>query len=123
MLNGAFGVAKPDKVLEDGRPILRLIMDLRASNMILEQLDGDLSTLTGAATFQKIVVEQDETLLISGDDLTSAFYLFRLPDAWAELLVLEKPVPKSLFEEGATGYTYVGVTVLPMIWVGQVQCR
>ena len=31
-------------------------MDLRASNAILEQLDGDLATLTGAATFQKIVV-------------------------------------------------------------------
>ena len=86
----------------------------------MEQLDGDLSTLTGASTFQKIVVEEGETLLISGDDLTSAFYLFKLPDQWAEFLVLERPVPKSLFEEGGTGYTYVGVTVLPMGWSSAV---
>ena len=120
VLNGAFGVTKPDKFTSDGLPILRLIMDLRASNAILEQLDGDLSTLTGASTFQKIVVEEGETLLISGDDLTSAFYLFKLPDQWAEFLVLERPVPKSLFEEGGTGYTYVGVTVLPMGWSSAV---
>ena len=86
----------------------------------MEQLDGDLSTLTGASTFQKIVVEEGETLLISGDDLTSAFYLFKLPDPWADFLVLERPVPKSLFEEGGTGYTYVGVTVLPMGWSSAV---
>ena len=32
VLNGAFGVTKPDKFTSDGQPILRLIMDLRASN-------------------------------------------------------------------------------------------
>ena len=120
VLNGAFGVVKPDKLTDSGKPVLRMIMDLRGSNAVMDQLDGDLSTLTGAACFQKIVVEQDETLLISGDDLTSAFYLFRLPPGWAELLVLERPVPRALFEPGAEGMTYVGVTVLPMGWSSAV---
>ena len=49
-------------------------MDLRASNCILEQLEGDVKTLTGAAVFQKIVMEDDDTLLLSGDDLTAALH-------------------------------------------------
>jgi hypothetical protein len=69
-----------------------MIMDLRASNVILEQLEGDVGTLTGAASFQKIVMNEGEEMLLSGDDLTAAFYLFRLPPAFAEYLVLRKLV-------------------------------
>lgn len=82
VLNGAFGVAKSGKELPDGRPALRLIMDLRATNWGMNQLMGDAGTLTGASTFQRIVVKEGESLLISGEDLTSAFYLFHLPEAW-----------------------------------------
>ena len=83
---------KPDKFTESGLPVLGMIMDLRASNTILEQLEGDVSTLTGAASFQKIVMGEGDELLLSGDDLTAAFYLFKLPEAFAEYLVLRKPV-------------------------------
>ena len=110
VLNGAF-VEKPGKLTSSGLPILRLIIDLRATNCIMDQLDGDLQTLTGAASFQK---------LISGDDLTSAFYLFRLPEAWSNYMVLEKPVRRSMFEEGGSGLVYVGLSVLPMGWSSAV---
>ena len=120
VLNGAFGVVKPDKLTESGLPVLRMIMDLRASNTILEQLEGDVSTLTGAASFQKIVMGEGDELLLSGDDLTAAFYLFRLPEAFAEYLVLRKPVRKSLFWPGQTGTTLVGICVLPMGWSSAV---
>ena len=120
VLNGAFGVVKPDRFTESGLPILRMIMDLRASNTILEQLEGDVSTLTGAASFQKIVMGEGDELLLSGDDLTAAFYLFRLPEAFAEYLVLRKPVRKSLFWPGQTGTTLVGICVLPMGWSSAV---
>ena len=40
VLNGVFGVPKADKTLPSGEEILRLIIDLRASNWLLHQLDG-----------------------------------------------------------------------------------
>lgn len=71
---------------------------------------GDAQTLTGSA-FQKLVVDYDD-----GDDLTAAFYLFRLPAVWAEYLVLNKPVPWEGFEPGKAGEIFIGLTVLPMGW-------
>eukprot|EP00435_Cladocopium_sp_Y103_P054777 s1675_g18.t1 len=120
VLNGAFGVIKPGKMTESDLPVLRMIIDLRASNSIMEQLQGDVATLTGAASFQKLMLGPDEELLISGDDLTAAFYLFRLPPCWPQYLVLRKPVPRSLFEPGKTGETLVGLNVLPMGWSSAV---
>ena len=85
VLNGAFGVSKPGKVTKSGLPVLRLIIDLRATNTIMEQLDGDLQTLTGAASFQKLVVDDEDCLLISGDDLTSAFLSVQPPRVLEQL--------------------------------------
>ena len=76
VLNGAFGVAKPDKMTAEGEPVLRLIMDLRATNYCMKQIDGDVGHLCGATSFQRIVIESGEELLVSGEDLTAAFYLF-----------------------------------------------
>ena len=56
VLNGAFGVIKPEKFTDSGLPVLRMIIDLGASNTILDQLEGDTKTLTGAASFQKLMV-------------------------------------------------------------------
>eukprot|EP00438_Fugacium_kawagutii_P035066 Skav236673 [mRNA] locus=scaffold338:400738:405778:- [translate_table: standard] len=116
VLNGAFGVVKPEKFTEAGEPVLRMIVDLRASNTILEQLEGDVHTLTGSCAFQKLVVDYEDDLLISGDDLTAAFYLFKLPPSWPQFLVLRKPVPWEVFEPGKPGNTFIGLTVLPMGW-------
>ena len=65
---------KPGKVTESGKPALRFIVDLHATNYFLRQIEGDTHILTGAATFQRIVVDDGKELLISGEDLTSAFY-------------------------------------------------
>lgn len=120
VLNGAFGVIKPERFTDTGLPVLRMIVDLRASNTILDQLEGDVQTLTGAASFQKLMVGPEEQLLVSGDDLNSAFYLFRLPAEWPNYLALRKPVPWSLFEPGKAGETLVGLCVLPMGWSSAV---
>eukprot|EP00435_Cladocopium_sp_Y103_P040117 s199_g10.t2 len=90
VLNGIFGVPKPGKTLPTGEDVLRLIVDLRASNWLMHQIDGDCQTL--AASFQRIFVGEDQQLLVSGEDLVSAFYLFALPATWAKYMVLAKPV-------------------------------
>ena len=56
VLNGAFGVPKPGKQLEDGRDVLRLIMDFRAVNSVMKIIEGDVRTLTGAPSLQHIVM-------------------------------------------------------------------
>ena len=89
VVNGAFGVAKPDKVTAEGDSVLRLIMDLRATNYCMKQIEGDVGHLCGATPFQRIVIESGEELLVSGEDLTAAFYLFRLPEEWSKYMVLE----------------------------------
>ena len=85
-LSGAFGVAKPDKVTEDGKPVPGLIMDLRATNYCMKQITGDVGHLCGATSFQRII-ESKEELLVSGEDLTAAFYLFK-PMEWSDYMVL-----------------------------------
>ena len=57
---------------------------------------------------------------MSGDDLNSAFYLFRLPPAWPNYLALRKPVPWEIFEPGKPSETLVGLCVLPMGWSSAV---
>ena len=76
-VNGAFGVPKAGKFLPTGEEVLRLIIDLRVTNWMMRQIEGDTATLTGAATFQRIVIEEGSQLLVSGEDLTAAFYLFK----------------------------------------------
>ena len=116
LLNGAFGVPKAGKFTDSGEQVLRVIMDLRATNFFMAQIQGDTNTLTGAATFQRIVVEEENQLLVSGEDLTSAFYLFRLPSCWSEYMVLDVPVERSALGLPGEGKTYVGLSVLPMGW-------
>jgi site-specific DNA-cytosine methylase len=116
LVNGSFGVSKPDKHTESGLPVLRLIMDLRATNYAMAQIDGDVGSLTGASGFQRIVIDSDEELLVSGEDLTAAFYLFRLPDIWAQYMVLEQPVERAVLGLPGEGQTLLGICVLPMGW-------
>ena len=114
--NGAFGVGRPDKVTEKGEPVLRLIMDLRATNYCMKQIDGEVGHLCGAASFQRVVIESGQELLVSGEDLTAAFYLFRLPEEWSNYMVLEKPVARSELGLAGDGETLLGISVLPMGW-------
>ena len=120
LLNGAFGVPKPGKVTPEGDPVLRFIIDLRSTNFFMAQIQGDTGLLTGAASFQRLIIEDQHELLVSGEDLTSAFYLFRLPEAWADYMVIEKEVTLEALGLEGSGMTRLGVCVLPMGWASAV---
>ena len=81
ILNGLFGVSKTT-LLDDGRPVLRLIMNLVGSNATQEQLVGGCSTLPSITSWQSIALEDGETLSCFQSDMSSAFYLFRIPCCW-----------------------------------------
>ena len=111
LLNGAFGVTKPGKFARSGAPVLRLIMDLRPSNHIQVPIVGDIASLAGP-----------QVLRISGDDLMSAFYLFKLPTAWHPLFAFEKPLKHCDVHEGSgdSSEVYLAATVMPMGWLSAV---
>ena len=111
--NGLFGVEKTGRDLPDGRCAQRLIMDLRGSNSILKQIAGDVQTLSGACAFTTVVLDDNQIISISGDDLVSSFYLFRLPACWLPYPAFERPKTRALGVD-KEGDTFLGASVLPM---------
>ena len=118
--NGAFGVVKPGKFLEDERPILRLIMDFRATNAVCRVLTGDVRSLTGAAALQHVVLPESKVLRLSADDLVAAFYLFALPAGWSKLMTFATKVPWKILGIEKEGAVHIGAKVLPMGWASAV---
>ena len=114
-------VTKPGKTLEDGRPIGRLIMDVRQTNNFIKVLEGDLDSMALPSQYLRIVLHGGEVLVIAGANLVSCVYLCLLEDDWLEFFVFEKPA------EGADfglppGPHRVGACVLPMSFSGATGC-
>ena len=109
-----FAVEKAGKDLPDGRTAQRLIMDLRGSNAVLKIIGGDIRTLTGACAFTSVVLENGNQISISGDDLVSSFYLFKLPDSWLPYLTFEKEISWRALGIDREGSTFLAASVLPM---------
>eukprot|EP00435_Cladocopium_sp_Y103_P065934 s1385_g28.t1 len=120
ILNGAFGVPKPGKFLEDERAVLRLIMDFRCTNTATRILTGDVGTLSGAAALQHVVLPEGQVLRVSADDLVAAFYLFGLPKEWSRLMCFRGAVRWSVLGIDKPGEVHVGAAVLPMGWASAV---
>ena len=112
--NGLFGVEKAGKMLEDGRTAQRLIMDLRGSNAIMKIIAGDIKTLSGASAFTSVLLEDNKVITLSGDDLVSSFYLFKLPAKWYPFLAFEREVSWRGLGVDRDGSTYLASAVLPM---------
>ena len=81
ILNGLFGVPKP-KYLEDGRTILRTIMNLIPVNGLQRTIEGHMGSLPNRTAWQSIILGSDEKLYGYQSDMACAFYLFSLPDCW-----------------------------------------
>lgn len=111
MSNGAFGVPRVNEFTDSGLPVLRIILDLRATNFVMKQLNGDGYKLTGTSSLQRFIHDDGKGLLVSGEDLTSSFFLFELPDCWPEYMTLEKPVmPEDIGLKGSSPL-WVGLRV------------
>lgn len=125
VLNGAFGVVKPNRWVEqDGRklPVVRLIMDFRAANCLHRMLPGAVDSLVGAAKWIGFTLGPGEVLVSSGDDLVACFYLFRVPFSWSRYFAFRKPVPRSVLglPLGDGKPVYIASQVLPMGWAAAV---
>eukprot|EP00435_Cladocopium_sp_Y103_P048232 s510_g14.t1 len=112
--NGAFGVAKPGRFLDDERQVLRFIMDFRGTNSATRIITGDVRTLSGAAALQHVVLPEGKVVRISADDLVAAFYLFSLPRDWSRMMVFSGQVNWTTLGVDRPGKVHVGAAVLPM---------
>ncbi len=119
ILNGLFGVEKPTTT-ESGKPVLRLIMNLVPSNSILKQLPGKVRGLPSINSWQSTFVDQGEELRLFQSDMSSAFYLFRIPKSWLAYLAFNVIVDgSSVGKEKGRAYA-LACSVLPMGWASSV---
>eukprot|EP00435_Cladocopium_sp_Y103_P051810 s858_g16.t1 len=119
ILNGLFGVEKPS-TLADGRPILRLIMNLTGSNSTQIQLEGGTTSLPSICSWQSIALDNQEELRLFQSDMCSAFYLFRLPSQWKPFLAFNVLCDGS-FIGACPNTTYaLACGCIPMGWLNSV---
>eukprot|EP00438_Fugacium_kawagutii_P032354 Skav234857 [mRNA] locus=scaffold840:94910:97994:- [translate_table: standard] len=119
ILNGLFGVVKPSS-LEDGRPILRLIMNLVGTNSCMQQMEGGTTSLPGITHWMSIVLDGDQQIRIHQSDMCSVFYLFRLPPVWKRYLSFNLTIDGERINR-TKGCTYcLACCVIPMGWLNSV---
>lgn len=99
----------------DGKTPQRFIADLTCANQ-LQELIGD-TELPYVGQLPLLELEQDEVYLLSGEDQSTCFFLFRLPEAWHPLMAFSKPVPGSLFGRPEVDWLYPALACVPMGWV------
>ena len=119
-LSGMFGVPKPGKVTASGRPVLRLIMNLIPINRAMGVILGDISQLPSASVWQQLVLTDGDSMTVSQADMSSAFYLFRLPPVWSRYLCFNHAFEASDVGEAGSGKVYPSCAVLPMGWSSSV---
>jgi site-specific DNA-cytosine methylase len=119
VLNGLFGVAKP-VLLDNGQPVLGLIMNLTGSNATQLQMEGGCSGLPSITAWQSAVVGSGEEVKLHQSDMCSAFYLFKLPPQWRPYLAFNVLADGSEFG-GISGINYaLCCSVIPMGWLNSV---
>ena len=119
VLNGLFGVAKTS-CLEDGRPHLRLIMNLIPSNSVMLQLSGCVQDLPSITQYISVVLGEEESLRLCQSDMTSAFYLFALPSEWRRFLAFDLVVSGERLGRPRESRFALCCRVLPMGWASAV---
>ena len=83
--NGLFGVVKPGKIVNQ-KPVLRVIMNLIPTNSLFKIIPGSVHRLPSITQWSTLFIGEDEKVEISQADITSAFYLFLLPEVWQCIL-------------------------------------
>ena len=89
LLNGLFGVSMGKPV--PGNEHLTVIVNLIASNSVMQDLRGDIDALPSFCQPKATILNDDENLLWSCEDMVGCSHLFRLPDSWSLSTSLSKP--------------------------------
>ena len=120
VLNGLFGVPK-QTTLDDGSPVLRLIMNLVPGNAITKQIRGAVRNLPHITAWLSTYIEDGERIQLWQSDMSNAFYLFKIPTAWAPYLSFNvRRRFESTGSDGGSEEMVLACKVLPMGWSSSV---
>ena len=86
VLNGMFAVGKGSFVGDSHVELQRTIMNLIPTNAVFSQSQGGTSNLPAITQYLSLVLQGDECLRYFQSDMSSAFYLFRIPTPWSRMM-------------------------------------
>ena len=89
-------------------------------DQLQEMIKGDVDTLPHFAQWLSLALLPDEVMVWGSEDISCAFYVFALPDAWGPYFVLHWPVPGSLAGLPNEAQVYLTLSVIPMGWTSAV---
>lgn len=119
VLNGVFGVGK-GKFLDENNEIeiLRVIMNLKPTNRIMKHAEGSVGELPSITQYLSMVLEGKEEAVLFQSDMSSAFYLFKIPPQWQRFLCFGISFTREELGLGSgRGYFWHATLFL---WVGPV---
>ena len=120
VLNGLFAVGKGTH-LQNGRgEVQRLIMNLKPSNSVFHQVQGSTGDLPAITQYLSMVISGSEQVALFQSDMSSAFYLFRIPDVWSRYLSFNICFKGSDIGRHGDDLFYLGCCVIPMGWSSAV---
>ena len=111
LFNGFFGVPKDE--MDGTTPVHRLIMNLIPLNRICRPMSGDVSTLPAWPSMHPFEIGENQTLMVSSEDVRCFFYIFSVPVEWHRFLAFGRRVPQALCP-GGQGHYFLCSRVLPM---------
>jgi hypothetical protein len=122
---GLFGIGKGkylEALGEDGQPleILRLIINMVASNELQRVLAGDIRTMPFFGQWLGFEVWGDEVLAWCSEDMKCAFYVFRVPRCWWPYFAIKGKAPAEWFGGPPGEFRYLCAAVVPMGWLSAV---
>lgn len=98
-------------------------MNLIPSNAVMQQIQGSVAKLPMVTQYLSITLEEGEALRMAQSDMTAAFYLFGLEEAWMRFLCFNlavMAVKGSEIEKVPDKTYYLSCKVLQMGWSSAV---
>ena len=116
---GLFSVDKKGPIPKGYMSLQRLIFNLRVPNSIQRPILSDLYELPVGLSFEFVLLEDYQYLLVSSEDVRSAFYLYQLPAIWAKYLCVSRKANITL-RSCQKVHKHIGCITIPMGWLSAV---
>eukprot|EP00435_Cladocopium_sp_Y103_P066273 s1586_g28.t1 len=115
ILNGMFAVGK-NTFLDSGAEVQRTIMNLVPTNSVFRQAQGATGDLPSICQYLSLVLHNNEALAFYQSDMSSAFYLFRVPSVWSRMMAFNISFPGEAIGLQAGVVYRPACAVIPMGW-------
>ena len=114
-----FAVGK-GSYLQSGAEVQRIIMNLIPSNAVFKHAQGGTADLPSITQYLSLVLKNDEKMVYFQSDMTSAFYLFRIPECWHPMMAFNIGFTGSQLGFREQGLFRPCCNVIPMGWASAV---